>query len=65
MTYIREQLSSSNLAMRAAKQWNRLLREVVLSPSWALRPDWIRPRVTWSDLRGDPVLSRRLDLMTS
>jgi len=49
--------------MRAAEQWNRLPREAVLSCSWEfLRPDCIKPGVTWSDLRADPVLSRRLGL---
>lgn len=25
------------------------------------RPDWTKPRATWSDLRADPVLSRKLE----
>lgn len=28
-------------------------------------PDWIKHRTAWSDLRAEPVLSRRLDLVTS
>lgn len=27
-------------------------------------PDWMKHRTAWSDLRADPVLSRRLDLVT-
>lgn len=68
MTCKRERLGKprSHCDVRAAKMWNRLSREVVLAPSWGFCPTrWIKHRTAWSDLRAEPVLSRRLGLVTS
>lgn len=45
---------------------NRLPAEAVPSPSSEfLRPDWAKPRVTWSELTEEPALSSRLDCRSS
>lgn len=44
--------------MRIGKQWNRLPRKIVQSPSTEFsRPSWVKLRAVCFDPKGDPALS--------